>query len=163
MTCRWLRSASLLAFLVLALAPSLALANGSYSHIHISQLAVEELPPGPIQTLLSDPLYAPMMEAGSMFPDSGYAIESPLGWMPRYEDLNWEGLDFPKEKFKGLMAVTKESGNLEAHAHEELFDRFFDRLPKEFVYERELLRSRLWRSPNRWELLAGAETAPGGL
>ena len=93
----------------------------------------------------------------------GYAIESPLGWMPRYEDVNWEGLDFPKERFKDLMAVTKESGNTEAHAHEELFDRFFDRLPKEFVYERELLRSRLWRSPNRWELLAGAETAPGGL
>jgi phosphoenolpyruvate carboxykinase (GTP) len=94
---------------------------------------------------------------------TGYAIESPLGWMPRYEDISWEGLDFPKEKFNGLMAVTKESGNLEAHAHEELFDRFFDRLPKEFVYERELLRSRLWRSPNRWELLAGAEQAPGGL
>ena len=36
--------------------------------------------------------------------------------------------------------------------HEELFDRFFDRLPKEFIYERELLRSRLWRSPARWEL-----------
>ncbi len=67
------------------------------------------------------------------------------------------------QEVQDLMAVTKESGNLEAHAHEELFDRFFDRLPKEFVYERELLRSRLWRSPNRWELLAGAETAPGGL
>ena len=45
---------------------SLARANGSYSHIHISQLAVDELPPGPIYDLLSDPLYAPMMEAGSM-------------------------------------------------------------------------------------------------
>jgi phosphoenolpyruvate carboxykinase (GTP) len=37
-------------------------------------------------------------------------------------------------------------------AHEELFDRFFDRLPKEFIFERESLRSRLWRSPDRWEL-----------
>jgi phosphoenolpyruvate carboxykinase (GTP) len=25
-----------------------------------------------------------------------YAIESPLGWMPRYEDLDWKGLDFPR-------------------------------------------------------------------
>jgi phosphoenolpyruvate carboxykinase (GTP) len=41
------------------------------------------------------------------------------------------------------MAATKESGTLDAHAHEVLFDRFFDRLPKELVYERELLRSRL--------------------
>jgi phosphoenolpyruvate carboxykinase (GTP) len=93
----------------------------------------------------------------------GYAIESPLGWMPRYEDINWTGLSFDKDKFQNLMAVTKRSGNIEAHAHEELFDRFFDRLPKEFVYERELLRSRLWRSPERWELVAGAETLPGGL
>jgi phosphoenolpyruvate carboxykinase (GTP) len=93
----------------------------------------------------------------------GYAIESPLGWMPRYEDINWEGLEFDKEKFQDLMAVAKEPGTVEAHAHEELFDRFFDRLPKEFVFERELLRSRLWRSPDRWELVAGAETLPGGL
>ena len=24
--------------------------------------------------------------------------------------------------------------------------------PKEFIYERQLLRSRLWRSPDHWEL-----------
>jgi phosphoenolpyruvate carboxykinase (GTP) len=93
----------------------------------------------------------------------GYGIESPLGWMPRHEDVNWKGLDFARERFQELMAVTKESGTLEAHAHEELFDRFYDRLPKEFIYERELLRSRLWRSPDRWELMAGAQTEPGGL
>jgi len=93
----------------------------------------------------------------------GYGIESPLGWMPRYEDINWKGMSFSQDKFQNLMAVTKESGGVEAHAHEELFDRFFDRLPKEFIYERELLRSRLWRSPDRWELVAGAQTQPGGL
>jgi phosphoenolpyruvate carboxykinase (GTP) len=82
----------------------------------------------------------------------GYAIESPLGWMPRHDDLEWDGLAFAEDRFADLMAVGKESGNVEAHAHEELFDRFFDRLPKEFVYERELLRSRLWRSPDRWQL-----------
>ncbi len=50
------------------------------------------------------------------------------------------------------MSVGREAGTAEAHAHEELFDRFFDRLPKEFIFEREMLRSRLWRSPDRWEL-----------
>jgi phosphoenolpyruvate carboxykinase (GTP) len=89
----------------------------------------------------------------------GYAIESPLGWMPRYEDVNWKGLDFNDDRFQELMTVTKSSGNMEAHAHEELFDRFYDRLPKEFIYERELLRSRLWRSPDRW----GAGALQGGL
>ena len=82
----------------------------------------------------------------------GYAVESPIGWMPRYEDIDWTGLDFPAETFNDLMTVAREAGQIEARAHEELFDRFFDRLPKEFVFERELLRSRLWRSPKEWAL-----------
>jgi phosphoenolpyruvate carboxykinase (GTP) len=82
----------------------------------------------------------------------GYAVESPIGWMPRYEDIDWRGLDYERETFYDLMAVVREAGAEEAHLHEELFDRFFLRLPKEFIYERELLRSRLWRSPARWEL-----------
>ena len=82
----------------------------------------------------------------------GYAVESPIGWMPRHEDIEWNGLDFPADKFYDLMAVGRNAGAAEAHAHEEQFDQFFDRLPKEFFFERELLRSRLWRSPDRWEL-----------
>jgi phosphoenolpyruvate carboxykinase (GTP) len=82
----------------------------------------------------------------------GYAVESPLGWMPRYEDIEWNGLDFSADKFYDLMAVGRDAGAAEAHAHEEEFDQFFDRLPREFIFERELLRSRLWRSPDRWEL-----------
>jgi phosphoenolpyruvate carboxykinase (GTP) len=82
----------------------------------------------------------------------GFAVESPIGWMPRHEDIEWAGLDFPGEVFHELMVVDRDAGNAEADAHGELFDRFLDRLPKEFVFERELLRSRLWRSPDRWEL-----------
>jgi phosphoenolpyruvate carboxykinase (GTP) len=80
------------------------------------------------------------------------AVESPLGWMPRYEDIEWKGLQFSSAVFHDLMAVGREAGTAEAQSHEELFDRFRDRLPKEFIFERELLRSRLWRSPERWEL-----------
>lgn len=82
----------------------------------------------------------------------GMAVESPIGWMPRFEDIHWDGLDFSSEAFYDLMAVGRDAGTMEAHAHEELFDRFMDRLPKEFTFEREMLRSRLWRSPDRWEL-----------
>ena len=81
-----------------------------------------------------------------------YAVESPIGWMPRFEDIDWKGLEFSSDSFYDLMAVGRQAGTAEAHSHEELFDRFGDRLPKEFTFERELLRSRLWRSPDRWEL-----------
>ena len=90
----------------------------------------------------------------------GYAVESPIGWMPRHEDIEWKGLDFPADKFYDLMAVGRNAGAAEAHAHEEQFDQFFDRLPKEFFFERELLRSRLWRSPDRWELPHKGTTRP---
>ena len=84
----------------------------------------------------------------------GFAVESPLGWMPRYEDIDWRGLDYPSDRFYGLMSVGRAAGVAEARAHEEAFDKFLDRLPKEFIFEREMLRSRLWRSPDRWELEA---------
>ncbi len=82
----------------------------------------------------------------------GYGVESPIGWMPRHEDIEWKGLDFPAGVFYELMAVGRAEGAAEAKAHEDQFDKFFDRLPKEFIFERELLRSRLWRSPDRWQL-----------
>ena len=82
----------------------------------------------------------------------GYGVESPLGWMPRYEDIPWDGLDFDRDTFYELMEVSREAGVAEAKAHEELFDRFLDRLPKELIFERELLKSRMWRSPERWGL-----------
>jgi phosphoenolpyruvate carboxykinase (GTP) len=82
----------------------------------------------------------------------GYAVESPLGWMPRHEDLPWQGTEFPEASFYELMAISRDAAASEVRSHEELFDLFLDRLPKEFVFERELLKSRLWRSPPRWEL-----------
>jgi phosphoenolpyruvate carboxykinase (GTP) len=80
------------------------------------------------------------------------AVESPLGWMPRYEDLCWDGLDFQRDTFTELMTVNRDAVSEDTRAHEEHFDRFYDRLPKEFVHERALLKYRVWRSPENWEL-----------
>jgi len=83
----------------------------------------------------------------------GYALESPIGWMPRYEDLDWSGMEgFSPEKFSQLMAVDREGWQKEALQHEELFIKLYDRLPKELLFEKELLLSRLWRSPLHWEM-----------
>lgn len=83
------------------------------------------------------------------------AVESPIGWMPRYQDLDLKGMPGMSEsRFEQLMVVDREAWKREALMHEELFVRLYDRLPKELVFERELLLSRLWRSPEQWGLLA---------
>jgi phosphoenolpyruvate carboxykinase (GTP) len=83
---------------------------------------------------------------------AGYGVESPIGYMPRHQDIHWKGLTFDPEHFFEIMAVDREEAGKEARSHEELFDKFFDRLPKEMVYHRELFKSRVWRSPRKWEL-----------
>ena len=71
------------------------------------------------------------------------AKETPIGWMPHYEDIEWKGLDFPKEKFDELQAFDREAWRDEVLGHEELFLDLHDRLPAEMIYERELLICRL--------------------
>jgi phosphoenolpyruvate carboxykinase (GTP) len=81
------------------------------------------------------------------------SIESPLGWMPRYEDLDWRGMeDFTPEQFHALMSIDREQWNAEILSHEELFVKLYDRLPKELVAIRDLTLSSLWRSPEHWEI-----------
>jgi phosphoenolpyruvate carboxykinase (GTP) len=82
----------------------------------------------------------------------GYGVESPMGYMPRYQDINWEGLEYNPDTFFSLMSVNREQATTDTRSLEELFDKFYDRLPKEFVHLRELQKSRLWRSPEKWEL-----------
>ena len=80
------------------------------------------------------------------------AVESPLGWMPRYEDLDWTGLDsVSREQFYELMSVDRDVWKEEIVSHEELFVKMYDRLPKEFLHLRQLILSGLWRSPEHWE------------
>jgi len=70
-------------------------------------------------------------------------LESPLGWMPRYEDIDWTGLSFSPERFQELQTVDTVQWRREVIDHEELFLALHDHLPKEMIYERELLICRL--------------------
>ena len=80
-------------------------------------------------------------------------IESPLGWMPRYEDLDWRGLeDFTEAEFNEAMSVDRADWDTELLSHEELFIKLFDRLPKEMQAIRQLIASALWRSPEHWDM-----------
>jgi phosphoenolpyruvate carboxykinase (GTP) len=84
----------------------------------------------------------------------GYSFETPLGWMPRKEDLVWEGLKgITPEQFHELMSIDTEGWKEEISSHEELFSKLYDKLPKEFIFMRELILSSLWRSPKTWDLV----------
>ncbi|MFN0279068.1 MAG: phosphoenolpyruvate carboxykinase (GTP) [Pyrinomonadaceae bacterium] len=76
------------------------------------------------------------------------SVETPLGWMPKYEDLDWRGLDFSREQFDAVMNVDRDTWIKEISMHDELFFKLYDRLPKEMTFIRELLVSSLWRENN---------------
>ena len=80
------------------------------------------------------------------------AVESPIGWMPTYEDIDWNGSDFTREQFDSIMSIESEDWKNELLQHAELFERMYDKLPKEFIFMRELMLSSLWRSPKKWSL-----------
>lgn len=71
------------------------------------------------------------------------AKETPIGWMPRYEDLDWRGIDFSEDDYKKLMGFDRERIRMQTLPHEELFLKLHANLPKEMIFERELLISRL--------------------
>jgi phosphoenolpyruvate carboxykinase (GTP) len=69
--------------------------------------------------------------------------ETPIGWIPEYHDIQWQGLDFSEERFQQLQTVDREAWKREVIGHEELFLLLHDHLPPEMIYERELLICRL--------------------
>jgi phosphoenolpyruvate carboxykinase (GTP) len=82
-----------------------------------------------------------------------YALESPIGWMPRHQDLDWEGLEeFSEADFLAAMAVDRADWEREILSQDELFIKLFDRLPKELLAIRDLMLSAIWRSPDHWEM-----------
>jgi len=82
------------------------------------------------------------------------AIESPLGWVPRFDDIDWRGADYTREQFQAAMSVDAELWKQEILSHESLFSALYDKLPKEFILIRELILSALWRSPEKWVVAA---------
>ncbi len=70
-------------------------------------------------------------------------FESPIGWMPRYSDFDWKGLDFSEEEWDALMGVDRERMKQQSLQHEELFLQLAEALPKEMIFEKELFISRM--------------------
>src|SRR4051812_44471777 len=72
-----------------------------------------------------------------------YAREALLGWMPRPEDIDLEGMEIDREDLELLQSVDVDSLKAEVLSHEELFLKLAGDLPKEILFQRELLISRL--------------------
>ncbi|HZZ42697.1 MAG TPA: phosphoenolpyruvate carboxykinase (GTP) [Tepidisphaeraceae bacterium] len=72
-----------------------------------------------------------------------YAKETPVGWMPRPQDIDLEGLNLSLEQFEKIQSIDIEEFKSEILSQEELFLKLAGDLPKEMVFQRELLISRL--------------------
>jgi len=70
-------------------------------------------------------------------------VETPLGLMPEYDDLNWEGLDFGPERYAQVTAIVPDQWARELKSHEELFAKIGAKRPKELAREFDRLASHL--------------------
>ncbi len=73
----------------------------------------------------------------------GRAVQTPLGLEPAYEDLDWSGLDYSKERFTQVMVADKAKWAAELVSHDELFAKLAAKKPAELAAERERLGERL--------------------
>jgi phosphoenolpyruvate carboxykinase (GTP) len=72
------------------------------------------------------------------------AVESALGRIPHYEDIEWAGMEkFSKDQFNSIVNVDRELWKNEIQLHEEFFNKLRDRLPRQLTCIRELLLSSL--------------------
>ncbi len=71
------------------------------------------------------------------------ATRTPLGYIPRYEDMDMEGLDFPEEKWNELFFINTGEWKEELRAQKEFLDKFGRRLPKELIEECRAFKKRL--------------------
>jgi phosphoenolpyruvate carboxykinase (GTP) len=70
--------------------------------------------------------------------------DSPLGVMPRYDDLYWDGLPgFTRERFEALSEIDAKAWQEELSSHDELLDRLGERLPAEMKARRRRLKQSL--------------------
>jgi phosphoenolpyruvate carboxykinase (GTP) len=55
-------------------------------------------------------------------------VESPLGWVPRFRDIDWTGLSsFKESEFIELMTIDHDQWYEEISSQNELFLKLYDR------------------------------------
>ncbi len=74
-----------------------------------------------------------------------HALETSVGWVPNYEDIDMRGLEeeITPEQWDKLQLIDRGDWQKELVMQDELFFKLYANLPKELVFQRELLMSRL--------------------
>ena len=69
--------------------------------------------------------------------------DNAFGVSPRYEDLNWNGLNFSKEQFARIIGMDHADWQQELKLHEELFQRLAYHLPAELGATKQRIAAKL--------------------
>jgi phosphoenolpyruvate carboxykinase (GTP) len=68
------------------------------------------------------------------------AQQTAIGWMPRFEDLDWRGLEnFSRGQFAELMSIDRSQWLKELKEHDALFEKLAPCVPRKLQLEREML------------------------
>lgn len=71
-----------------------------------------------------------------------HAVETPIGWVPEFSDLEWKGLEsFDGEKFRRVSSIDRGEWKQELKLHDELLEILGERLPRELASRRKSLEN----------------------
>jgi phosphoenolpyruvate carboxykinase (GTP) len=71
------------------------------------------------------------------------AQETPLGWSPRFADIDWTGCATSESEFAALTHVDSEAWSEELASHADWFEQLGERVPKSLALKRDLLSLRI--------------------
>lgn len=71
------------------------------------------------------------------------AVETPIGFVPKADEINIEGLDFSLDTLKSILEVKKDQWIKESEGIEEFYKKFGDRLPTELKEQLRILKGNL--------------------
>jgi len=74
------------------------------------------------------------------------AIQTPLGYIPKYEDIDTTGLKISKKRWDALFRIDKKEWTEELRSQKQFLDKLGNNVPKEIISEWKALKKRLQKN-----------------